>query len=47
MNVIHGDLASENVLIHPNNYEIKIIDFDLARFEGDKMVAAGNLDFVS
>lgn len=46
MNVVHGDLASENILIHPYSYQIKIIDFDIARFEGDKITAAGNFDFV-
>lgn len=47
MNIVHGDLASENILVNAKTSEIKIIDFDLANAEGTKIFAAGNCDFVS
>lgn len=28
--VVHGDLASENILIHPETLDVKIIDFDIS-----------------
>jgi serine/threonine protein kinase len=33
LKVIHGDIASENVLVNIENCEVKMIDFDLARYE--------------
>jgi serine/threonine protein kinase len=30
LGVVHGDLAKENILIDPQTYDVKIIDFDLA-----------------
>jgi serine/threonine protein kinase len=47
LKIIHGDIASENVLVNPVTCEVKLIDFDLARKEGAKMIAGGNNDFVN
>lgn len=44
--VVHGDLASENILIDPVNFNVKIIDFDLASKTGSMIYAGGNEHFV-
>lgn len=44
--VVHGDLASENIMIDPASKDVKLIDLDLASKEGSTAHAAGNLDFV-
>ena len=46
--VVHGDLASENILIGgEGGTEVKLIDFDLSSKVGTMVPAAGNLEFVS
>lgn len=47
MHIVHGDVASENILINPRNFEVKLIDFDLSRHEDETMSASGNVDFIS
>jgi serine/threonine protein kinase len=44
---VHGDIATENVLVNPETFEVKLIDFDLARKDGTRMIASGNNDFVN
>lgn len=47
IDVVHGDLASENILVDPVTMDVKIIDFDLASKVRSSVNPAGNLDFVS
>ena len=46
INIIHGDVNSQNVMVN-DTYEVKLIDFDNSAFEGKKVAAAGNYDFCS
>jgi len=32
--IIHGDLSSENVMINPKTFDVKLIDFDLSNKVG-------------
>ena len=45
--IVHGDFATENILVKPGSFEVKIIDFDIASAEGRQISAAGNPDFIS
>lgn len=45
--IVHGDLSSENILLDPKCYDAKLIDFDIASREGEKVMASGNVDFAS
>jgi serine/threonine protein kinase len=45
--LVHGDIASENILIEPATLDVKIIDFDISSKMGAHIHAAGNPDFVS
>ena len=45
--IVHGDIASENLMVHSESQEVKLIDFDLARKEGTLMNASGNPDFIN
>ena len=47
MGVVHGDLASENILIDAKSCDVKLIDYDLSQLEGVKVCGAGNIDFAS
>lgn len=47
MYMVHGDVASQNILIHSKTFDVKLIDFDLTRVEGTMMIACGNPDFMS
>jgi serine/threonine protein kinase len=44
MNIIHGDINSQNVMVNAD-CDAKLIDFDNAGYVGKKMIAAGNFDF--
>ena len=33
--IVHGDLATENILVHPESMDVKIIDFDLSSEVGN------------
>lgn len=44
--VVHGDIASENVLVNADTLDVKLIDFDLAASEGKLVIPAGNPDFL-
>ena len=35
--IVHGDIASENILIDPHTLSAKLIDFDMASIEGTSM----------
>lgn len=45
--IVHGDIASENILIDPHTLSAKLIDFDMASIEGTSMQAGGNPDFIN
>ena len=45
--VVHGDFATENILVDPNTMDVKLIDFDLASKVGSLIPASGNMDFVT
>jgi serine/threonine protein kinase len=47
LGLVHGDFASENILVDRATMEVKIIDFDISSMEGSQMQAGGNLDFIS
>lgn len=47
IDVVHGDLATENILVHPETLDVKLIDFDLASMAGTTVKAGGNPDFVT
>jgi serine/threonine protein kinase len=47
LNIVHGDLASENIMITKNSAEVKLIDFDMASDAGSSHSAGGNPDFIS
>ena len=46
MEVVHGDLNSDNILID-DKLDVKLIDFDSSSMEGSKEIAAGHPDFVT
>jgi serine/threonine protein kinase len=37
LGIVHGDFASENILVQIASLDIKIIDFDIASKEGSKI----------
>jgi serine/threonine protein kinase len=43
--IVHGDQASQNILIDANTYQVKVVDFDLSTEKGTKMQAGDNIDF--
>jgi serine/threonine protein kinase len=45
--IVHGDFATENILVKPDSFEVKVIDFDIASAAGRQISAAGNPDFIS
>jgi serine/threonine protein kinase len=45
--LVHGDIASENVLIDSATWDVKLIDFDLTSKVGSSVSAAGNPDFIT
>jgi serine/threonine protein kinase len=45
--IVHGDFATENILVQTASFCVKIIDFDLASKEGSSVFAAGNPDFIT
>ena len=47
LDIIHGDLASGNIIINSATSEAKLIDFDLTSYAGTTKIAAGNEDFVN
>ena len=47
LNIVHGDLASENILVNEVTSEVKLIDFDLASIEHTEKSAGGNPDFIT
>jgi serine/threonine protein kinase len=47
LNIVHGDLASENIMILERLNQVKLIDFDMASEEGTTHSAGGNPDFIS
>ena len=46
MEVVHGDLNSENILID-DKLDVKLIDFDNSSIEGSSVIAGGHPDFVT
>lgn len=46
VDIVHGDLASENIMIDPQTLTVKIIDFDLSSKVGSMVYAGGNEHFV-
>ncbi len=46
LEVAHGDLSSENVMVDVKRCKVKLIDFDLSHKFGEAYSAAGNPDFV-
>ena len=47
INIVHGDLSSENILINGLTSEVKLIDFDMSSIEDTSIIAGGNPDFIS
>jgi serine/threonine protein kinase len=47
MGIVHGDFATENVLVNPATFDVKLVDFDLASKEGSAILAGGNPDFIT
>ena len=47
LNIIHGDLATGNIIVNSATSEVKLIDFDQTSYDGTTKPAAGNEDFVS
>jgi serine/threonine protein kinase len=45
--IVHGDFASENVLVNTDTFVVKIIDFDIASKVGAPVLAGGNPDFIT
>ena len=39
MKMVHGDLSSENFMIHPENFDVKLIDFDCSKRFGEEHYA--------
>ena len=47
IDIIHGDLASGNIIVNSATSETKLIDFDLTSYADTLKVTAGNEDFVN
>lgn len=46
LGIVHGDIASENILIRKSDGDVKLIDFDISANEGEQIPAAGNPNFI-
>ena len=47
VDIVHGDISSENFLIDKASLNVKAIDFDLAGFVGELKGVCGGLDFMT
>ena len=46
LGIMHGDLSSANILIHPIDMSVKIIDLGCAANVGDSVPSGGNTSFI-
>jgi serine/threonine protein kinase len=45
--IVHGDFASENILVDADVLDVKVIDFDITSKVGSYILAGGNPDFIT